>query len=201
VIDIQKENIQEQEWLAKFRKGDEKTFKEMFFHYYPALFCFVDRYVKSKDTADIIVKDLFIDIWQKCENLNIRISLKAYLYSAARNRALNFLKTQKSHNRHLTIYAVEDEELDSYRSSDNDPLENLEKKEFELEVHKAIESLPGKTRLVFTLHRDDGLSYKEIADVLKISIKTVENQMARAFRILRDNLSHIIVILLFSLTF
>jgi RNA polymerase sigma-70 factor (ECF subfamily) len=197
MANLQKQHsLRESECLRRFRLGDEEAFEEMFFDYYPKLFWFVERHVMSRDAADEIVKDLFVDLWQQRERLAIRSSLKAYLYAAARNRALNFLRMSESRKRHLTVHVLEDEEWALIPSLTDDPLEELEKKELEAEVQKAIEALPGRCKLVLTLRWDDGLRYAEIAEVLGISVKTVENQMARAFGLLCDRLSPFIPIFL-----
>ena len=195
--DPQEQKIIERERIQGTRPGEE-AFEEMFFSYYPKLLIFVERYVLSRDIADDIVKDLFIDLWQQRERLAIHSSLKAYLYAAARNRALNFLRSSKSHNQHLTLHTIEDEELALIRSQLDNPLETLQKKELGAAVQKAIEALPGRCGLVLTLHWHDGLRYSEIAQVMEISVKTVENHMARAFRLLYDPLSRFMSILLFS---
>jgi RNA polymerase sigma-70 factor (ECF subfamily) len=195
--DSRDQKIAERERNQGTRPGEE-AFEELFFSYYPKLFVFVQRYVLSRDVADDIVKDLFIDLWQQRERRTIHTSLKAYLYAAARNRALNFLRSNKTRMQHFPLHTIEDEELALVRSRSNNPLETLEKKELGVAVQKAIEALPGRCRLVLTLHWQDGLRYSEIAQVMEISVKTVENHMARAFRLLYGPLSRFISVLLFS---
>jgi RNA polymerase sigma-70 factor, ECF subfamily len=178
--------------LEEIRLGSRKAFKVLFDEYYPRLYWFVNRYVLLPETADEIVKELFIDLWQKKEKIVIHSSLNAYLYASARNRSLNYLRLKKTHEKHLVINSIENEELTMYQSPLKTPSEQLEEKELAETVSEVVESLPGRTRLVFVLHRDDGLSYSEIAEVLEISVKTVENQMARAFRILRTKLKYLL---------
>lgn len=186
-------------WIEKIRSGDKAAFKKLFEEYYPKLYWFVNRYVMSEENADDIVKELFIELWQRKDRFVIQSSLNAYLYASARNRAFNYLRSKQSREKYLTIRSIEDEELTIIKSPTKNPSEVLEIKELIEAVQKAIELLPGRTKLVFTLHRDDGLSYSEIAQVMEISVKTVENQMARAFRILRNKLSYLLPMLYFSL--
>jgi RNA polymerase sigma-70 factor (ECF subfamily) len=191
------ENNTEQELMKKFCSGDKNAFKEIFLAYYSKLSWFVERYIKSQETADEIIKELYIDLWEKRDQLNVHTSVKAYLYRAARNRALNYIRSQNTIGRKLPISIIEDEELVIIKSHAKTPYEELEQKELEQAVEEAVGSLPGRTKLVFTLHRDDGLTYAEIANVMEISAKTVENQMARAFRKLREKLSPFMPVLTF----
>ena len=196
-IDPARQQI-ELEWIEQIRSGDKDAFKKLFEEYYPRLYWFVNRYVMSKEIADDIVKELFIELWQRKERFVIQSSLNAYLYAAARNRAFNFLRSKQSKENYLTIRSIEDEELTVFKSPTKNPSEVLEYNELAEAIHAAIELLPGRTKLVFTLHRDDGLTYSEIAKVMEISVKTVENQMSRAFKILRNKLSYLLP--LFCLT-
>jgi RNA polymerase sigma-70 factor (ECF subfamily) len=184
--------ITKRENIQRSRPGNEEALEQVFFAYYPKLLLFVERYVLSRDTADDIVKDLFVDLWQQREHLAIRSSLKAYLYAAARNRALNFLRSNRTHGQRLVIRTIEEDELALLRSPAHNPLEGLEEKELVSAVQEAIRMLPGRCKLVLTLHWNDGLRYSEIARVLDISVKTVENHMARAFKLLYHHLSHFI---------
>lgn len=176
--------------MQKFRLGDKNAFKDLFFDFYPKLLRFVKRYVKSEETADDIVKVMFIELWEKRQHLAIHTSVNAYLYSAARNRSLNYLRSQNTFIEKYMISNIEEEEFELIESSANIPYEVLEEKELTETVNKVIESLPGKCKLIFTMHKYDGLKYSEIAQILEISVKTVENQMMRAFKILRQKLAH-----------
>ena len=174
--------------IEKIRLGDHEAFKKLFFDYYPKLIWFVNRYVKSNDIADDLVKELFIELWNRQERVVIHSSLNAYLYASVRNRALNYLKSADARWNQSKIQNIEDEELVLVDTRGENPSKILETKELESAIKEAVESLPGRCKLVFTLHRDDGLTYSEIAQVMEISPKTVENQMTRALRLLRSKL-------------
>lgn len=191
-------NAIELEWMDQFSSGDKTAFKKIFTAYYSRLLWFVDRYVKSHDIADDIVKELFIELWQKRNRIKLKTSLKAYLYASARNRALNFIRQSHSYRNHALLQSFEDEELYLIHSKNKNPSELTEHKELKEAIKEAVETLPERCRLVFTLHRDQGLTYADVANLMEISVKTVENQMARAFRILRDQLSHFITIIILS---
>lgn len=180
------------ERVEQIRLGSHEAFKVLFYEYYPKLFWFVRRYVQIEDTADEIVKELFVELWERRERFVIHSSMKAYLYAAARNRALNYIRANKSRSKYLTLQNIENEELMLIKSGDINPSQQLEQKELEDAVHDAIESLPGRCKLIFTLHRDNSLTYSEIANVMEISPKTVENQMSKALKVLRAKLSHLL---------
>ena len=141
--------------------------------------------------AEDIVQEVFLKVWEKRENLQMDEAIQAYLYRSCYNAALNFLKQQK-------------------KSTDIDSLEvpvaggemagkNLELLETEAEILKAIDSLPPKTKVVFTLSRFEELSYKEIAERLDISLKSVEKHMGIALQRLRENLKEYLVVVLLLL--
>jgi len=178
--------------FAEIQSGNKDAFKILFDEYYSKLLWFAARYVISLESADEIVKELFIELWQKRDKIIIRESLNAYLYASVRNRAINYLRNKNNQDRHIIIETVENEDLTLYKSPAKGPSEALEQKEFEEAIEHIVETLPGRTRLVFTLHRNDGLSYSEISEVMEISVKTVENQMARAFKILRKKIKYML---------
>ena len=133
------------------------------------------RIVDDNDVAEDMVQEAFLKVWQKlAEGLEID-NFKAFMYRAVRNECLNHLRAKREFVGEECIPEVDDEEIDtSYRDA---------------RVWKAIDALPEKCRQVFLLSKRDGLSQVEIADELGISVKTVKNQMTKAFARLRDDLS------------
>jgi RNA polymerase sigma-70 factor (ECF subfamily) len=178
-------NTLESEWVVNIRSGGKKSFQDMFLKYYPKLYRFVMRYIDEPSIAEDIVQELFVDIWNKHKKFKIKYSLSAYLYAAARNRALNYIK-KVSHGKNL-----EEDELFLIIDNKMNPEEELIKEELSEAVNKAIEKLPGRCRLIFNMNRKDGLKYCEIAQILGISENTVTTQIARAFKKLRDILSSV----------
>jgi RNA polymerase sigma-70 factor (ECF subfamily) len=176
-------NSEELEWDKNIRSGDKKSFRDMFLKYYPKLHRFVMRYVSETSIADEIVQNIFVDIWKNHQNFNINYSLSAYLYSAARNRALNYI-TRVSPGTNM-----EEEDLYLLVDERQNPEAELINKELTIAVNEAIEKLPAKCKLIFIMNRKDGLRYSEIAQILGISENTVTTQIARAFKKLRESLS------------
>lgn len=147
------------------------------------------KYIYDLDDAKNIVHEVFMSVWEKFENLSEGTSHKSYLYTAVKNKSLNFIRDKK---KHVILEDVDDQE----------PMEenlSLETAELEKEIEIALQSLPEKCREVFELNRQDGLKYAEIAQKLNISIKTVEAQMSKALAIMREHLKDFMILLIFLL--
>ena len=175
----------EEDLVQRVNDGDQSAIEDLFDIYYDGLCKFVRRLTNSKDDVEDLVQDIFVRIWVNREDWSPKGSIKAYLFRSARNQAFNFLKSKNS----IETIKCDGSELLTPRS---DPAEKVIDTEISERIDKAIEKLPHRTKLVFTLNRQDGLSYSEIADVLEISMKTVENQIARALRHLRKELANLI---------
>ncbi len=175
----------EQTLLTALAQGDESALRQIFDRYYNGLLGAVFRIVPDEDTCQDLVQEVFVELWRKRADLDIHTSLQAYLRRAAVNRALNHLKTQRR---------VQLQESDDWATTvDTSPsdIRQLEKQEnLEAALHKAIELLPEKCRLVFSLSRFEHMSHREIAAQLDISVKTIENQITKAMKLLREVLLH-----------
>jgi RNA polymerase sigma-70 factor, ECF subfamily len=164
----------------------DKEFKQLFDELYVSLCRYTLKFVHDDFTAEDIVQDLFVYYWENRDRLSKIDSIKMYLFTAARNRALNHLQKQ-----YPTIRL---NQLDEYDNSFQDKLqpgafELLESKELETILEEALNNLPEKCRIIFTLKRFAGMTNKEIASHLNISVKTVEAQMTIAIRKLTNYLN------------
>ena len=168
------------ELLQRLRAGDERALEIVFRTHYSGMASFVQRFVRSPDVAEELVQDLFLKLWSKREQLSEIETFRTYLYRAARNQALNWLRRQKLERRWQEEHAG-DEEATTTQMADEDASEH----EVAAAVRSAIDRLPPRCREVFLLSRDGGLTYAEIARTLEISVKTVETQMGRALKSLR----------------
>jgi len=137
-----------------------------------------------------IVQDIFVNIWKNRKNLNIVSSFRSYLFSSVKNACLN----QKKHILIREKYK-EQNELNLNRNSIS-PETEFQTSELDIKIRETIDKLPLKRREIFILSRYDGLKYKEIADKLNISIKTVENQMGSALKFLRQELIDYLILFL-----
>lgn len=174
----------EREWVEKIRAGNEQAFREMFRAHYSKLCGFAADYLNSVDRARDIVQDVFLKVWRQREEWEVHTSLKSYLYQAVRNRALNEIRRSETKDRFESYKKHTAKELDQRTAADTFHMRNLSE-----DVEKAISDLPDRRRMAFLLHRRHGFTYKEIARIMEISPKTVENQIGRALKTLRDQLA------------
>jgi RNA polymerase sigma-70 factor (ECF subfamily) len=164
------------ELLEQMKKGHQRSFDQLFRKYYKILVLSAIKFVIDKFVAEELVQDLFLSLWQKRKNLSILGSLKNYLLVAIKNRSLNYLKSKYAQKQFVELTELHMEILS----------EETDTSEIKEIINKGIERLPEKCKYVFVLSRRAGLSYKEIADELNISIKTVETQMGIALKRLRE---------------
>jgi len=158
-------------------------------HYQP-LCNYAYTFVQDRDEAEEIVQSTFLSVWEKRENLEIRTAIKPYLYAMVRNACLNMLKHEKIKQQHATIeLAVAEKSVESVTRS-------VMASELETKIYEAMEKLPQQCRLIFKLSRFEELKYSEIADQLNLSVKTVENQMGKALKIMREQLKDYLPLLI-----
>ncbi|MCC6413301.1 MAG: RNA polymerase sigma-70 factor [Saprospiraceae bacterium] len=188
----------EQELLAALKRGEQWALNPLFHQHYTLLLADVYRLIKDEDTCKDIAQEVFVELWNKRESLEVHTSLRAYLRRAVVNRALNFIKTSKR-----TVF---EDDLQSWEGSGEEPDEVAEihdrAESMENALRQAIDALPDKCRLVFSLSRFESMSHKEIAEKLGISVKTIENQITKAMKLLREalrkhaHLSPVVILLL-----
>jgi len=169
--------------LERIRAGDSDAFDAVFRANYAALVGSAERILGRRDVAEEIVQDVMLELWRRRETLAVEDSLRGYLFRATRNRSLN-------HLRHGAIEKRAEPELAANRAeSGSSAHAALVEEEIEVAVKRAVADLPARCREVFELSRVHGLRYAEIATTLGISVKTVEAQMGKALRLLRERLA------------
>lgn len=170
--------------------GGLKAYEALFHMVFADLLRFAISIVRSLPLAEEVVADVLIQIWQKRMEMEAVKDLRLYLYTSTRNRAINYMKSKSLGLSELAENAGFDWEQVSpqLKSSELDPEALIEYAELNLKVTRAIEQLPPKCRLIYQLVKEDGLKYKEVASLLNVSIKTVEAQMAIAFKKLHQEL-------------
>jgi RNA polymerase sigma-70 factor (ECF subfamily) len=162
----------------RIKEGDIKVFENVFRDFYTPLYFYALSITGNTANAEDIVQDLFYTLWKDREKINIVHSLKSYLYKAVRNRALQFMdkqKTRKTHNDQIAISHTE--------GTDINPQSLLEYKELDLRLQNVMKKMPERRLHIFRLHRFEGKKYAEIADSLKLSIKTVEAEMTKTLKL------------------
>jgi len=176
--------VDDRDLLSRIRQGDQGAFDVLFRAHYAPLVRHVEGMLRRRDVAEEVVQDVMLELWRRRETLVVDDSLRAYLYRATRNRALN-------HLRHEAIVRRSEPELTPDGESGGGPRADtvLVDEEIDVAVRQAVAELPDRCREVFELSRVRGLKYAEIATALGISVKTVEAQMGKALRLLRERLA------------
>lgn len=173
------------EWVRKIKTGDPGAFEDLFNKYCQPLINFARRMVQDTPTAENIVQDVFLKVWTNRAELNPDLNIKTYLFTAVKNTALGQI-------RHLNVVQKSEEKIMSAAPRVKTPEDEWSDKEIAEAINSAITALPEKCRLVFCMNRFDQLTYAQIAEVQNISIKTVETQMGRALKYLRQRLSFLL---------
>jgi RNA polymerase sigma-70 factor (family 1) len=159
------------------RFDDQLAYKELFTSFYPFLFHFVTGIVKSRQSAEEIVSDLFMKIWEKRKTLEEIQNLRVYCFVAARHLSINQLEKQKRQH----SVNIEDYKGRLIHMAP-DPEQSMISAEMLRRVHEVVEELPPRCKLSFKLVKEYGFKYREAAEILQVSEKTIENQLTIALR-------------------
>jgi RNA polymerase sigma-70 factor (ECF subfamily) len=172
------------------RLDGENGFKMVFETFYPRLLRFANEYVGDRFEAENILQDVFLKLWEKRESLSANINLYAYLLTMVKNQCMDFLRHRQVVERNFVDRetALQQETSFNYYAISRFDTEQMDVESLERFVEKAINELTEPCRKVFELSRYDGLKYKEIADKMGISVKTVETHISHALKILRVTL-------------
>lgn len=174
--------VSETDIVQQIKAGDIRSFEQLFHAYCEELVRYATTILKDADEAQDVVQHLFVTLWTKRDTLQVNSSLKSYLYRSVYNSSLNRIKqvsTQQKHEEYLGYVAH------SYGSAASAVLES---KEVQSAIDNAIAALPDQCRLIFTMSRFEGKKYRQIADELQLSVKTIENQMGKALKHMREQL-------------
>lgn len=173
------DNSQHIELLCKkiSQNSDQQAFKELYLAYFDRLYKFAFSILHSAEFAEEAVNDVFLNIWQKRSTLKNIASLSSYLFVSTKNTSFNYLsKFRKERNTSL------DDVLVRFEADELTPETAFFTAEIRSEIEQAINQLPPKTKLVFQMAKVEGMKYKEIADILNISVNTIDNHIATAVK-------------------
>lgn len=170
-------------------KRDATTFEQMFKTYFKQLHAYAFTMLRNEADAEEMVQQVFFKLWERNEPLSFSGSAGAYLYRAVHNESLNFIKHRKIKSNHQLHVAY------TMKNDVEHPVKKVLAGELEKRIHAALEELPEQCRSIFQLSRFEELKYREIAQQLGISVKTVENQMGKALKLLRLKLADFLVFL------
>lgn len=168
-------------------------YEELFRTYFESLCYFARKYIADQDTCRELVHGVFVNIWEKKEDFDFEKPAKSYLFTSVYNRCMNYIRDQKK------FVSDPDNRIAGQEIGESVSSDHMESAETENRIWNVINSLPEKCREIFVLNRFEEKKYAEIAEQLQISVKTVETQMSKALKILRENLSDLIYILILLL--
>lgn len=164
--------------LDKLRDQPEIALKVLYEQYYNYICSVVYKMIGDSTLAEDLAQEVFVEVWKRRESLDVNLSLRGYLRRVAVNKTLNYIRSQK-------MNFEEDDAVLQVPSTENSTQKILEAQDLQKVINDSINSLPDKCRVVFGLSRFEELSYKEISKELGISIKTVENQISKALKLVR----------------
>lgn len=170
--------------VEQVAEGNEIAFERFFKTYFKSLYAYAFTMLEDEIMAEEVVQQVFYKIWEKKEQFGIYTSVKAFLYKAVYNECLNYLKHQK----HITDHQNHVVYVNRNRASDDNAAMRVELNELQSHLQTAMSELPEQCRTIFYMSRFDELKYREIAERMGLSIKTIEAQMGKALKILREKL-------------
>lgn len=171
--------------FKEIQQGNKTAFDELFFLYYDKLLAFAKQYTKQLESAEEVTSELFVKIWLKRHTLSKVNNPEVYLYVAIKNGCLNLIRANSKRN--MLFVAWPDEP--SFDGSLDKNTERFEDKELNHLLNLAIQQLPEQRKIIFSLIKEQGLKPNAVAEILGISVRTVENQLYKAVKILADSIS------------
>ena len=191
---IRSSSFQKEFDLPGLVRGEKKAFESIYMDFYDMLFHLASGYTGNHEIAREIVQDTFLKLWEYREQLNKKTNIKNFLYTLTKNSSLNYLKQQEVISRNNRDYLVTElkyrQEALAGFPDDSEGLEELIDR-----VDTAIERLPEEVKITFKMNRFEGLTYRQIADQLEISPKTVEARISKALKLLRSDLKELVPVI------
>jgi RNA polymerase sigma-70 factor (ECF subfamily) len=185
----------DQEVIRLIQQGNMNAYQQVFKTLYKPLHGYAFQLIKDESPAEDIVQDVFYRVWVKKEKLIIHTSLKAYLYASVHHECLSYVKRRKYRDKYQSAILYQQKNSDA----GDDTASKLLWAELSGKFNEALNDLPEGCRTIFHLNRFENLKYREVAEVLGLSVKTVESQMGKALRHLRVALSEFLPCLIFLL--
>lgn len=162
-------------------KDDEEAFRTLFYHFFPSLCVFANRYVDDTDTCEDIVQETFLKIWKKRKSLEINVSARNFLITSVRNSCVDYQRKKETEENYKVYHSHFVENV--YVSEDLYTIRELEEM-----INNSLNKLPENMRTIFEMNRFEGKTYVQIAEENNISVKTVEAYMSKALKLLRVEL-------------
>lgn len=169
--------------IQRLKEGDIRSFDFLFSKYYKDLVLFCNVFLKDQSHSEDIVQDIFVRLWENRENLRIESSLKGYLMTSAKNNCFEELKHQEVVRNHQDYVMYRNDVLDY------DTEHYMLYTELNDRLQEAMQKLPEDMRIIFEMNRFKNLKYREIAEKLNVSVRTVENKISKTLELLRKQLN------------
>ncbi len=182
--------------LSMSANGDLSAFSTLYDRYWKALLAKAYARLKSKEDAEEVVQELFISIWHRRQKIELVYSLKTYLFASLRYQILSFIAKQQYRKDEISIDGAENSAL----WLQDDEFHSIEMKELQSKIDLIVDQLPEKCRIIFKMSRNEGMSAKNIASTLNISHRTVETQISKAIRVLKNSFKDYNVCFLFVIS-
>lgn len=180
--------------FQRIKNGDQQAFELLYRRYFATLCGFANKFLHDNELAEETVQEVFLNIWKNRKDLKTNHSEKSYLFQAIQNRSFNQLDKLKNRDKYQDVLKVAYSDVDEFNAHDS-----LLAKELSDKIDQSIKKLPEQCRNIFMMSRHEGKKYREIADDLNISVKTVETQMNRALKSLRTDLKDYLSIIIVAL--
>lgn len=161
---------------------NKNNYKLLFDDYYEVLCNFAYGYMNDYDLSEDVVQEVFVYLWQKRKKLEIKSSIKSYLYSSVKNKCIEIIRRNKLEQKYIG------EKLEEAKNNEENEEEEIDNLVRIKKLYDSIEELPKKCKLIFKMAKMEGMTYNEISSELDLSVKTIESQMRRAFILLREKL-------------
>ena len=181
--------------IDKEASDDEVAFELLFRRYYIRLCGFANKFIANPAESEEIVQEVFLNIWNKRDQLKLDDQIRPYLFKSIQNLCFNFLEHKKVIDTYYSVIEV----VYKNQAANFNTYESVFYSELQTRVDVAIGTLPEQCRKVFQMSRQEGLKYNEIAEKLGISVKTVETQMSRALSKLKEELRDYLVLIILGL--
>jgi RNA polymerase sigma-70 factor (ECF subfamily) len=173
--------LQEKILIRELQRGNAKAFEELYFRYHARLYNFCNRIIRNTQEAEGLVQEIFITIWENREKLDENKSFSGFIFKIARNKIINRIKQKLIHQVHRKYISDKDQNNVDLRTE-------IESREMMVLIQKSIDTLPEQTKEIFSFSRNDGMTYKEIAQKLNISENVVDHEIRKALQKIREYL-------------
>lgn len=162
----------------------DRSFQKIFLDYYNPLVNFINGYLNNPEDSKEVVQNVFMKLWEVRESLHFQVSVKSFIYQSAKNAMIDYIRAGKKHRGHLDI---DNEGLNNLAQAGE---EKLDPYIIRAEIEHVLLQLKPKAREIFTLSKFEGLTYEEIADYLRISKRSVEDNIAKTMAVLQERLKN-----------